>query len=377
MEGVNPLKENYGLIRKMQEVWKTCFAPTPEAEKFRNGEYQKYVASMKDGNVDAGTKRWAGQIINQKLDLMLYAESILPGLFEIVPFTGGNIPTYSTTITPEIDVTQMSGHGIPPTQRKFMSATQYFPSLYQIATPRVYQRAPSILTGETGPDEAIWNRMKYEIAMKIEDDMWTLLAAAVGTISATSWVYDSRIQGIPTSNDLDLSSEGGLTVDLFRSILAAVDVIPSRTRPGESARIRNIFVPHTQVQDIRTWVSVVSNIASATTGSSNDNQTVVSNELARQIESGGPMIQAMWGENIGLRKVNRLMGTTSANFDKFLWVFLDGPIGRFYTVPAEDRVVTLTDKEAYGEYGMEIIRTIGMEIPDFYKPNFLRVQFAS
>jgi hypothetical protein len=307
---------------------------------------------------------------------MLYAESVLPGLFEIVPFTQGNIPTYSTSITPEIDITRMSAHGQPPSQIKYMSETQYFPSLYKIATPKVYQYAPSILTGETGPDELIWERMKYEIAMEIEDDMWDLLAAAVGTISSTSWVYDSRIQGVPTSNDLDFSSEGGLTVGLFRKILAAVDVIPSRTRPGETARIRNIFVPHTQVQDIRTWVSVVSNIASAGAGSSNDNQTIISTELARQIESSGPMISTMWGENIGLRKVSRLMGTSSANFDKFLWVFLDGPVGRFYTVPEADRVRTLTDEEP-DKYGMEVTRTIGMEVPDFYKPNFMRVQFAS
>jgi len=376
IEGINPLRENYRLINKMQAVWDNIFSHKKEAEELRKTEFQKYLASIQEGKVDEATKRYAGTIVNQKIDLMLYTQTVLPGLFEIIPFTNGNIPTYSTGIVPEIEITRMSSHGQPPSVVKYMSETQYFPSLYRISTPKVYQYAPSILTGETGPDERVWQRMEYEIAMAIEDDMWDLLTAALGSLSSSSWVYDSRIQNVPTTNTHDFSSEGGLTVGLFRKILQVVDSIPSRTRPGESARIRNIFIPHTAAADIREWVSVVSNISGGAAGSSNDNQTVVSAELARQIEMNGPMISTMWGENIGLRKVNRLMGTSAADFDNYLWVFLDGPVGRFYTVPDLDRVTTLTDREP-DAYGMVITRTIGMEIPDFCKPNFFRVKFAS
>ncbi|MEM4177818.1 MAG: hypothetical protein QXS29_09675 [Nitrososphaeria archaeon] len=312
-------------------------------------------------------KRYCGEIINMDIDLMIYAQSVLSGIFEIVPVEGNNIPSYTTWITPEITVTRMSAHGVPPSQVKFMSAAQYFPSFYMLSTPRIYQPRSSILTGETGPNEKINARARYEIAQALEDDMWTLLANSVGAFGSDVWAYDTRIQSVPSTNFYDFSEEGGLTKGLFQKILAAVDLIPSRTRPNESARIRNIFVPHVAVKDIREWVSVVSNTVGA--------EATITPDLQREIERRGPMIESLWGETLGLRKVNRLMGTTPADFGKFLWVFLDEPVGRLYLKTDEDRTDVLTDRIPY-EIGYVISRVVAMEIPEPYKPNFMLVQFA-
>jgi len=374
-----PLECNRGIIERQQEIFEKEIGHSTEAQKFQASYREDLEKADHKGKPEweSACRRYAGQIIDKQIDLMLYADSILTALFEIVPVEGNNIPSYSLWTTPEIHITRMSAHGNPAASVKYVSAAQYFPSLYLISTDRIYQPRKSILTGELGPNDAINERARYEIEQKIEDDLWTLIAAAVGTFTAAStWVYDSRIQNVPTTNQFDFSSEGGLTVGLFRSIMEKIDLVPARNRPNEPVSIRNIFIPHVAAKDIRTWVSVVSNVASGATGSSNDNQTVVTQDLHRQIEQRGPMIDSMWGEAMGIRKVNRLMGTSAANFAKYLWVFTDQPIGRLYVRPEEDRTDVLTDNYPY-ETGFIMSRMIGMEIPDPYKPNFMQVQFDS
>jgi len=379
--GQLPLDCNKPLLDYYAQVEKEKLGNTLDAENWRKehilGDFR--TASTKGMKAtEEAFKRYAGNIMNVKIDMRLYAQTVVTSLFEVVPWTGQNIPAYSLEYHPELNVTRMSRHGEPVQVVSFMSETQYFPQLYIISTEKVYQPKPSVLTGEVGPDDRINTDMADAIAQQIEDDIWTLLAASTGAWTANlTWQYDTRIQGLPTTNALDFSSEGGLTVGLFRKILAAVDVIPSRVRRNEPARIRNIFVPHTSMQDIRTWVSVVSNVAAGATGSSNDNQTVVTTDLHRAIESGGvSAIQSMWGENVGIRPVNRLMGTSSANFDKYLWVFLDEPIGRLIVRPEEDRTEVLVNHQPF-EVGFMMWRVIGLEIPTPWRPNFMLVQYKT
>ena len=379
--GQLPLDCNKPLLEYYAQIEKEKLGNTLEAKEWRKKEIQGAfrTANTKGmGAVHEEFKRYAGNIINTQIDMRIYAQTVVTSLFEVVNWTRGNIPAYSLRFHPELKVTRMSAHGEPPQTVSFMSESQYFPQPYIISTQKVYQPKPSILTGEVGPDEVINRDMADEISQTIEDDIWTLLAAAIGswTVNLT-WQYDTRIQGLPTTNSYDFSSEGGLTVGLFRKILAAVDTIPSRVRRNEPARIRNIFVPHTSMQDIRTWVSVVSNVSAGAAGSSNDNQTIVSDQLARQIESAGvSSIQSMWGENIGIRPVNRLMGTSSANFDKYLWVFLDEPVGRLMVCPEEDRSEVLMNHQPF-EVGFMMWRTIALEIPTPWYPNFMLVQYKT
>ena len=369
-----PLSCNYAAISHMLEWKKKALGETKEAIAYRMQEHQKLASIYKSGgDVTEAFRKYCGNIINMDIDLMIYAESILSSMFEIVPVTGNDIPAYTTWVTPDVNVNRMSAHGVPPSNIKFMSGTQYFPTFYVVATDQIYQPRQSIITGETGVDQRINAMARNQMNLQIEDDMWTLLAASVGSMGSTTWVYDTRIQEIPTTNLFDFSSEGGLTKGLFQKILAAVDLVPSRTRPGESAKIRNMFIPHVAAQDIREWVSVVSTTSGQT--ASQDAADTVTPELQRQLENTG-MISSLWGENLGIRRVNRLMGTSSANFGKYLWVFLDEPVGRLYVKTDEDRIDVLNDRIPY-YYGYLISRVIAMEVPDPWKPNFMLIKFAS
>jgi hypothetical protein len=373
VNGIVPLSVNIPAIQHYHDQYKKFLGPTKEAVEFRR-DMGKKMASVADNEqqYEAEFKRYCGTIINTDIDLMIYTTSIATALFEVITVTGNDVPSYTTWITPEVDITRMPAHGNPPAQVKFMSGTQYFPQFYMIATPRIYQNRRSILTGNTGPDAKIDARARYEIEQEIEDDIWTLLTAALGAFGAGVWVYDNRIQNLPTTNTQDFSAEGGLTKNLFQLILAEVDKIPSRSRPGSTVSIRNMFIPSSAAQDIRAWVSVVS----AATGldASQDAYDTVTPDLQRDIESNGPMIGSLWGERLGLRKVTRLMGTTASDWTDYLWVFFDEPVGRLYLKTDEDRTDRLVDQLPYLE-GYVISRVLGMEVPDPYTPNFMRVKF--
>jgi hypothetical protein len=339
------------------------------ASAFDTKDDAKYIEALQE--------HWFGQIINKDIDLSMYASTLLSAFFEIVTVQGNDIPAYTLWTMPSIDIIQMATHGEAPAEVKYTSGSQYFPTFYYVTTPRVYQRNKSILTGEQGPVAAINTIARNEIGNTIEDDMWSLINTACGVFTqATTWNPDTRIQGIPTTNEFDFSSEGSLTVNLFRRILERVDLVPSRSRPGQSAKIRNIIIPHTEAKDIRTWVSVVSNINAAAAGSSNDNQTIVTEQLHREIENNGTMIDALYGENVGIIRYNRETSVAAADTDSYLHVMLDEPIGRFYIKPDEDRNQIFGDREPF-ETGFIHARLIGMDSPSPYRPYLMRVKFKT
>jgi hypothetical protein len=345
--------------------------------------WQKKVASQLDAARNKGQyehmaalKKYGGSIVSESINLMLFTSSIVTSMFRLINVRGTDVPAYHLKIIPEIDVWQMSAHGFPNAVNKLSSVTQSIPTPYRISTDRIYQYMPSVLTGNPEPDDDINTRAQYEIEQRIEDDLWDLVAAAVGTFS-NAWVYDTRIQDMPTTNELDLSAEGGITVGWMRSLLAAVDKIPARNGSGivtgQTAKIRNIIIPSNAMQDIRTWVGVVSTVAGGDV--STDAGDSVSATLHADLERRGvAAIDTMWGEKLGIVKSKRLMGTTSANWEKYAWVFLDGPVGRLMVWGDESNVFTHDDRLQDFQEGMSIHKTIAMDIPSPYTPNFLRVQ---
>jgi len=376
-----PLDCNKGVIARSKAMEAKYLGDSPEALA-----YQKKIASALDverkkGKYahEAALKKYAGTIVSESIQLMLYTRSILTSMFKVVDVKGTDVPAYHTKIVPEIDVWQMSAHGYPNSVVKLSSVEQSIPQPYRIGTDRIYQYMPSVLTGNTGSDNDIKERASYEIEQRIEDDLWTLITAALGTFT-NAWVYDNRIQDMPTTNEIDLSAEGGITVGWMRGLLAAVDMIPARTGSGivtgETAKIRNIIIPSSAMQDTREWVSVVSTVAAQT--QSQDGVDAISPALQAQLEkSGVASIPTMWGEPVGIMKTKRLMGTSSADWEKYAWVFLDGPVGRLMIWGAETGAFVHDDRLQDFQEGMSIYKTIAMDIPSPWTPNFLRVKIKA
>ena len=377
--GLIPLECNRGQIAAYHDIEKKFLGDTDEAR-----EHSKKWASYLKNALDESTqeyfkarKKWAGQIISQSIQLMLFTNTIATAMFDVINVEGTNLPAYHLKTIPEIDVWQISAHGFPSSVNKLSSVEQFIPTPYRITTDRIYQYLPSVLTGNPGPDDDINTRAVYEITQRIEDDIWTLLTASLGTFS-NAWVYDTRIQDMPTTNVADLSAEGGLTKGLIQSILALVDKIPARTGSGlvtgETVQIRNMFVPSNSKQDLREWVSVVSSVAGAS--ASQDAADTISPNLQSIMESNGVMLQSMWGEPLMLQGVKRLMGTSAADWEKYLWIFFNQPVGRLMIWDAESQSFTHDDKLP-DEEGMSIRSTMAMDIPSPYTPNFMQIKFKT
>jgi len=374
--GLIPLECNRAQIAAYEEIDKK-FLSDPGYNKKWASELKKALDSSTQDYFRA-RKKWAGQIVNTAIQLMLFTDTIATALFDVINVEPGDLHPYSLKTIPEVDIWQISAHGFPSSVNKLSSVAQYFPVPYRITTDRIYQYLPSVLTGNPGPDDDISARARYEIVQKIEDDLWTALTAALGTFS-NAWVYDTRIQDLPTTNTVDLSAQGGLTKGLIQAILALVDKIPARTGSGlvegsKTAKIRNMFVPSNSKQDLREWVSVVSSAAGG--DASQDAADTVSSALQSQMENNGVMLQSMWGEPLMIQGVKRLMGTSAADWGKYLWIFLDGPAGRLHRWRAESQAFTHDDRLP-DEEGMSIRETIAIDIPSPYTPNFMRVKFKS
>lgn len=348
--------------------------------------YQKRVASELAASVSRGKyeredamMRYGGTIVSQAINLMLFTKSIITSMFQVVNVEGTDIPAYHTTIIPELDVWQMSAHGYPVSVIKQSSVSQSIPIPYRVSTDRIYQYLPSVLTGNTGPDDDIKARAGYEIEQRIEDDLWDLITAALGTFS-NAWVFDTRIQDMPTTNELDLSAQGGITKGWVQGLLAAVDKIPLRDGSGivtsQTAQIRNIIIPSDAAQDIREWVSVVSSVAGgdATTDAFD---TISPAKQAEMERNGVVAIDTMWGEKLGIIKAKRLMGTSAADWSKYAWVFLNAPVGRLMIWGNESMTMTHDDRKTDFQEGMSIHKTIAMDVPSPWTPNFLRVKIKS
>ena len=374
--GLIPLECNRKQIASYEEIDKKFLSEPGYNQKWAS--YLKKALDTSTQDYMRARMKWAGEIISQSIGLMLFTDTIATALFDVINVEGQNVPAYHLKTIPEIDVWRMSGHGFPNAVNKLSSVTQYFPTPYQVTTDRIYQYMPSVLTGNTGPDDDISARARYEIVQQIEDDLWDALTAALGTFS-NAWVYDTRIQDLPTTNVSDLSAEEGLTKGLIQGILALVDKIPARTGSGlvegsKTAKIRNMFIPSDSKQDLREWVSVVSSVTGV--DASQDAADTISPAMQSQMESNGAMIQSMWGEPLMIQGVKRLMGTSAADWSKYLWIFLDGPAGRLMRWSAETAVYTHDDRLPKEE-GMSIAETIAIDIPSPYTPNFLRVKFKT
>ena len=144
--GLVPLDCNKRGIAKYSALQEKFLGDTDEAVA-----YQKRVASHMEEARDKGDyehmkalKKYAGTIVSQSINLMLYTTSIVTSMFQIQEVEGTNIPAYHLKIVPEIDVWQMSAHGFPNAVVKLSSVTQSIPTPYRISTDRIYQYMPSV-----------------------------------------------------------------------------------------------------------------------------------------------------------------------------------------------------------------------------------------
>jgi len=208
-------------------------------------------------------------------------------------------------------------------------------------------------------------RAAHDMAVKIDSDLWTLIAAGLGTFSSRAYELDSNIDTNiwPTTNEVDKSSEGAITKNLFIEIFDHFD------RLGR--RVRKIYVPADYKKQIRTWVSVVTGV------SGSDIQKSIDPVTQREIWQSGTLSK-IFGESF---QIIPMMTNPSSIFSdggskRYVLVATDKPAIVLYRKPAQAKSWLLTDKEVDNRTGFSSRETMGTAQPEPLELNYARFRFV-
>lgn len=194
---------------------------------------------------------------------------------------------------------------------------------YQITSPEVSMSKFSLRQGDISNEQKMRKRVKDGMADETDKDSWSLLRAGLFTdITNVQGInIDDRVQEYPTSNTLDLSSQGGLTLEIFKQIAKHFDLL--------GRRIRNIYIPASRRSDLYDWLSIPSGYSD---GSGVTADSVVPSSLHEQVIRTG-QLNNIFGYPVNLVPVNTLNGTAGADDPVEIWINTDQPAGEYREIP--------------------------------------------
>jgi len=291
-----------------------------------------------------------------KININVWQKTIAMDFAEVIDLSDDELAVYVTSIRESIGVTEIGTMG-GQAQKQWTGDDQAtWVRMHFVQSEPYYMPIESPNVGLFNLSEKMNEQCEHDIAVKHDTDVWTLLTAGLGVFPARAMQLDSNIvtANVPTTNDINLSVEAGLTKELFISIFDHFD------RLGKV--VKNIYIPSISNKDIRRWVSVVSGIAGSDISKSIDPAT------QREIfQLGKP--SSMFGEAFNIVPLR----TLPANY---LWVSTTSPAMSFYRKPGQAKSWLLTEREHLNETGFSSRQTVGLIQPEPYTPNYARVKFA-
>lgn len=238
---------------------------------------------------------------------------------------GVNEPLIYTLDEPvkKATINQIAMHGSAPQESLIQNADYVRVHPYQVSSDRVSMSKFSLRQGDISNEEKARKRVEKSMVGKMEVDYKALLESGLyNDINSVKGVsIDSRVKDFPTSNNLDLSSEGGLTLNVFKQIAKYYDQI--------GRQIRNIYIPSNRRSDIWDWMSIPAGY-SDNSGVTAD--SVIPQALHEQVIRTG-QLNTLFGYPVNLVPVNTLNGTATAEEDVNIWVNTNQPAGEYREIP--------------------------------------------
>lgn len=219
----------------------------------------------------------------------------------------------------------LNQHAMPPqsdwTQPD--SITQYDP--YKISTDEVFYPVDDIIQGNLYADDQVNEEIDFDWRSKIDSDAWTVWTSSFGSLTSGVYSAHSRIGSgnLPTSNIVDSSAEGGITLGAVKDLMAHVVKLPG------GRRVRNIYVSPQDIVDIWDWTPI-----SNATGQPVD---VVNQSLHQQIQTSG-VVNNIFGYQVNWVVTNTL--TTGKAY-----VTTNYPSGYLYYKPDYERTIRYGTRE--------------------------------
>lgn len=318
-----------------------------------------------DPQVDKSRAEEYAQSRVDKIKINILQETLALELAEIIDLPDEEQAIYITSKEESVGINVIGTQGGSPLKQWTGDQQFTIVPLYWLQSEKYYYPIESPSFGSFKNSEDLNTRAAHDMAVKIDSDLWTLIAAGLGTFSTRAYELDDNIDTniFPTTNEIDKSSEGAITKNLFTEIFDHFDRI--------GRRVRKIYVPADYKKQIRTWVSVVSGISGSDIDKSIDPVT------QREIWQSGTLTK-MFGESF---EIIPMMTNPSSIFSdggsqRYVLVATDKPAIILYRKPGQSKSWLLTDKEVDNRTGFSSRETMGTAQPEPYELNYARFRFV-
>jgi len=259
-------------------------------------------------------------------------------------------------------ITEMAVHGGKPRETLINNADYVRVTPYEITSPEVSMSKFSLRQGDVSNEKKMKKRVEEGVADLTEVDSKGLLEAGlVPDFSAVDGInIDDRVHDFPSTNDLDLSAQGGLTLEVFRQITSHFDMV--------GRAVRNVYIPSSRRSDLWEWMSIPAGYSDSS-GITADN--VVPQGIHEQIVRTGTLTN-LFGYPVNLVPINTLNGN-AGNGDVYIWVATNQPAGEYREIP--DVSSTYRDEDARRVY-FTMNKAVAMFQTPNQKLNYARVRIA-
>jgi hypothetical protein len=297
------------------------------------------------------------------LSISMLPELVANEIFELRPLAKDERILLQTTKRGSYSVRVVDHHGGVPKDEWIFPDTQATYDVYKISTDEVFYPVDSLVQGNLDASDRVNEDLAFDYQNKIDTDVWTLWLSIFDTFPAGTYDRHSRINSsnVPSTNVITATSEGAITVNVMKSLLAHMLLI--------GRRIRTIYVSPQDMPDIWDWTPV--NVSSGADKSAH----VINDSLHENIQTSG-VVNQMFGYSINWKPLNILATGT-------MYVTTDMPSGILYYKPDFEMSDMYTQKECRAIFKRPNFEAVYMEgaikplVPAPYRMNSVKVVFSS
>lgn len=319
------------VLPENQRLMAPAIAAREEARKQWKNEDRAAKWKETYGNPEKAAEFAAHRI--ESFNLTINPELIASELFEFVPLGEGDRIQINTTYDDTYEVKEINQMGQMPHTDWVNKDTVAMRDVYMIQTELVTYPLMDIVQGNINKSDEVNRNLNFSYMNKIDLDVWTLFTSIFTAAFTTNTVYrlNSRVvaANIPTTNIVDASSEGALTVKALKMLLAHCE------KAGVEPRV--LYMSVQDKSDMWDWTPAISSYAAYTTGAPYDPTQIVPNDKYAEIWNSGK-ITSIFGYPITIRTLNWL------DTGK-VYVATNKPSGKLYYKPAFEKTMLVTERE--------------------------------
>lgn len=277
-------------------------------------------------------------IRRENFNISVLPELVAGEIFEMKSLNADDRIMIGSTSNAEYSVRTIDHHANAPRDEWILRDSISTYDVYKVETDTVFYPRRSLVQGNLDAINQVNRDVDFAYRNEIDLDVWTLWLSIFDTFPAGTYLRHSRVNSgnLPTTNVINSSGEGAITVAVMKSLLEHVQLL--------GRRVRTIYVSPQDLPDIWDWTPVA--VASGSVGN------VIPQSTHEGIFQSGVILQ-MFGYNINWKTVNTLATGT-------MYVTTDEPSGSLYYKPDFEEEIFVDKMIAKHVYGRNDFEGLGM-----------------